>query len=363
MKNQHINLPIVLQKDVTSLFQYSLPLCAILAYPHMNSWYLGKYLDIVGKYSSNDTVWFWTYDAVDYVEKNVSNEIFCFNFFDMSFCKSNFCLQSFILNSLNFSNYLIIFCDEFFIPTSSHYNINHFVHEYLIYGYNSSTFTINCIGFNKKGTYDTLEINLSDLNNAFLSALTQYHENNSLIHKKAIISFKIPSDPLIKDYNSFSKIKYKLKQYFLSSLDIVEIQTSAIYKSPLAPNEQLVYGINTYYLLIHAFKSLKQPFYQIDLRLLLLLLEIKKSILLRLGFLQQQKPKLSPLIHSYQKEIINKFEMLKLHFIKASKTTNDNRFLINSNMIDQKTIDKFVNTINNIRLAEERIIKEIINLL
>lgn len=363
MKNQNIELPIILQKDVTSLFQYSLPLCAILAYPHMKSWYMNKYLDITGKLCSNKTVWFWTYDSVDYIEENASNKIFNFEFYDLSFSKSIRSLHSFILDAFNSSKYLIIFCDEFYIPTSAHYNKNHFVHEYLIYGYNTFTCSLSCIGFNKKGIYSTLKINIVNFNNAFLSALTEYPTNNPIINKKAIISFKVPSETADQKYNNTFQIKDKLNKYSLSSIDKNEIQMSPVYKIPLTPNEQVIYGIDTYKLLIYDIKSLEYTSHDVDLRTFLLLAEIKKSVLLRLLYLQYKIPKLLPLIQTYKKEVNNKFEMLKLYFIKTAKSTNDNRFLINFDESTNKIVNNFTNTITNIYLSEQYIIEKILMLL
>jgi hypothetical protein len=134
---------------------------------------------------------------------------------------------------------------------------------------------------------------------------------------------------------------------FIKNLSII----SPIYKSPLQENELLLSGFKTYDILIMGLRPLAFDIkYTTDIRIIIMVLEMKKSIYNRLLFLMKRYPILQIDIFNYGK-IIKRLEIIKLQYMKKSVQNggkDDEFFIFSLTSQIQEIMDTELNILTQI---------------
>lgn len=72
----------------------------------------------------------------------------------------------FIKDAIDSEEYVIAYLNEYYIPNKRPYNIYHFDHPVLIFGYNTDKEIINIAGYQKSGTYGVDDVPFENIKNA-----------------------------------------------------------------------------------------------------------------------------------------------------------------------------------------------------
>lgn len=350
-----MKLPVVIQKDFTSLFQYALPLCAVLSRPNAMRWYLQKYLSIFGRESEDSSIWFGYADSFDYLSGNDTNQIFDIARTSVSeIKKSNFSLLGYVKKNLQEDRYLVIFVDEFFIKTSSKYHKSHYFHEYLIFGVDETEQSMECVGFDQKNTYQKLSINLKDFVMGFESILI--NEDFFGFTDRMILSFHVPdfSDICTTEINHI--IKKRILDYTYS---VDHISNNKFYGQFLH-NCDVKCGVQSIDLLIRAFEYLlDRQNYSMDVRQILLVYEIRKSIYKRgKEIITTEKERM--LWENYE-GVLKGFNGIYMNFVKYAYITDGEGYQVNHDLIKNRmeNFEAIKKRLEVIKMTEENVLMEI----
>mgnify|MGYP000020600920 CR=1 FL=1 len=174
-------------------------------------------------------------------------------------------INEFIKNAINDDFYVIIKLDEYYIPDRYFYKRKQFIHQTLIYGFNTETKTYNIHGFNEKHTFQVTKLSFEDFNKAF----------NSVRKKQNIDFFKFNKKPDIKFDLS---LVIEWLRYYLYDTN----QVYLIYYGGELENRN--FGINVYDDLIKYIQITDET--NLDIRAFHILWEHKKCMNLRMDYMQ-----------------------------------------------------------------------------
>ncbi|WDF52834.1 hypothetical protein PQ460_10605 [Paenibacillus sp. KACC 21273] len=223
----------------------------------------------------------------------------------------------FIRENIISDYYIWLYIDEFYLPCSSEFGKNHFVHSIMISGFDDLNKTFKIHGYYNKSKYSAKNIDYNDLKFSFYNVnaeidfksyihLIKYNENYNL--ENFVYNTTLFKQQLICHYNSI----------FLPLLNQEDAYNSSI-------SENLTTGLNVYDKLID-FLNLGSLNVDItyDHRPLYVLLEHKKFMLLKLEYLKSQA------FLIFSDDIFKKYELLKnsiekqlVLYIKCSLTKNE----------------------------------------
>lgn len=160
-------LEIVLQNDFNVKLHYAFPLCIILQDKKYIPWFYEHYIDICVE-TYKDGINLWYPDAVSYVDtQHYNNQAIYMNFIDYKLLENDFNIINFIIDKINLDLYSVVFVDEYYISESQHYSKQHFVHEFLIYGYDDIKEQLMAVGFDKRRNFTKLLFSYSEFRKAF----------------------------------------------------------------------------------------------------------------------------------------------------------------------------------------------------
>ncbi|MGN6712772.1 hypothetical protein [Anaerocolumna jejuensis] len=262
---------------------HALPISIIMNYKECLPWFYSNYIQLVCNPNHKDVFLdfltlcpifdnnYWIeflYPGIPWLNKNCIEEYV--------FYKNNLDINEFIIQSINSENYIITALDEYYIPYKKSYQINHYLHDYLIFGYDSEEKEYDILGFDNSHHFGKSKINFDVISNTF---------NNS--HERKINGVdKLYYNPikLLKINEDFSFIlDLQLIKNFL--IDYLESKNSFImFRSIRNITNNLMYGISIYDELIKYFQNddNKESY---DIRALHILWEHKKCMLLRLDYI------------------------------------------------------------------------------
>lgn len=160
----------VVQKSVNNYIFSAINLCIILAYDNLKPWFYENYIQLYyvpnknGRYENSEK-WLDFYGALTAPQEVLEYDRLKKDFFeDMDIIK-------FIESSIDKGHYIYTYYDEYYVKESYKKADNHFVHDLLIYGYDSDNKIIMAIGYSDNRTFTRYEINYKDFETAFESGL------------------------------------------------------------------------------------------------------------------------------------------------------------------------------------------------
>lgn len=246
----------------------------------------------------------------------------------------NLDIHDLIINSINQSNYIVTFLDEFFTPNRTDYQRKHFFHENLIYGYNLKEKTYDILGFNDLRNFDKSKISFQALEQSVKSGIVNLSYN-------PIKLLKVRSD--FKYELDLELIRDLLLDYLNSN------NSSRKLKMIKNPTENCVYGIKVYNEIVNYFQLFKNNSVQFDFRHLHILWEHKKCMLLRVKFISENYVSVG-LDEVYSKYLVLERKCLLIR----------NLFLKYFIAKKPATIEKIILELNYISNMEQEIIPDLI---
>ncbi|MFZ5989710.1 MAG: hypothetical protein ACOYWZ_21660 [Bacillota bacterium] len=163
-------LKVVIQKNINNYLFSAVLLCIILAYDNLKPWFYENYIQLYfvrnkrGRYEKSEK-WLDFYGALtapqEVLEYNKLNKEFFMNIDIMKFIES--CIDD--------GYYFYTYYDEYYVkPNFMKANI-HFVHDLLIYGYDSENRKITAVGYNDNKIFCSYEIDYEAFEIAFKNGL------------------------------------------------------------------------------------------------------------------------------------------------------------------------------------------------
>jgi hypothetical protein len=319
-----MQLPIVIQKELTTFLYEGLPLCIILAHSNIQDWFLGHYLNIssaVCKYctckngAAYQSIRMQYLEGGIYFEPHKNREVLEYHPIRVEPIINDIGLVNFFKESLESGFYSITFFDEYFLSCKMEYKKNHFVHESMIYGYDDSAGGFYAVLLDKDRNFTSAFIPYSEAVNGIKEAYAQTSEvfYQAYLHLlkpiPARVSFDYPNAQL--QLNNYLKSTTALVDtYHLSLYDHMAGDTPASYK----------FGIGVYDELAAAYSAIDPAWVLLWATYMNfhLLAEHKQHVLKTLRHVNTmvlEKPVLSPLLESYSC-VVNEHEVLRMRQLK-----------------------------------------------
>ena len=192
-----------------------------------------------------------------------------------------------IQNEIDNNNYLHIWVDEKFIPTSNKFHRNHYVHPLMVYGYDAEKEIIKTVFFNAYKGQTLLDINYQDMINATLELEKYYYLGGSDVTlKETASSYSLSA--YIKSIFHIDVFAQQLKNYFCCTTESGWEWYSSCRAGVFECSEK-IFGIQIYKQLIKYFSS-RDLVNNIKYKSLHDFISHKKYLLDRLHYIQQTYP-------------------------------------------------------------------------
>jgi len=298
MNTESIELPIVLQKEINSFTFVAFPVCIILTQANLIPWYYENFIGI-----------FLT-DENDLMYKDCDFDFGYYQTFETSrirFSMIGECddIVNMIIKQIELGFYSSIMMNEFFLPESPAYNIEHFLHDSLIYGVNRKEEYFQALRFDRNDVFNKVKYKFSDVKTAFRGILSLLP-----IHYTAITFFT--PKRYEKEYH-FSKRRFVQK--IIEYLDSESFHHSQYVINPL--RKQTHFGFNACVQFIMNIENEKRIDF-LAYRSIHLLYEHKNGIFTRLNYISR-KYVLSNCFETTKNEyelLKNSFNQLRLKALK-----------------------------------------------
>lgn len=206
-------------------------------------------------------------------------------------------VTEFIIDSINRELYVMSFVDEYYIPNRNSYKRNHFPHDILVHSYDLSERKFITSGFvesrqysnNTPVSFEQLNLAMNITNdNEYYSEFSNWSNKINLLRVRYDWSYNF-------DLNAF---KQSISDYLLS------FNSSLRFSMLRNVDDDNAYGIEVYKYLRHYIDSFDEKY--IDIRILHLIWEHKKNMIIKLNFVSTH-------YHEINNVIIEKFYWIEKH--------------------------------------------------
>lgn len=259
-EGEKLELPVVLQQKVKTYLHRSLPLCILMSYDNYKNWYMSNYIQIFASEEKG-------YVLMNYLEPRDSfidvADVVCLGFH--MFRKEDDFLE-FIKDKLSRGYYIIANLDERELKHTGSYQKEHYVHSRLLYGYDEERQVVKGIGFDDSWIFNWVENDFLEVQKAYIGALQYYKESAPWCEWSGIQLIK-PRTPEKQFPFSIKRFVKELHDYVYSCEDAYRLYSFNL------NSEKVVYGINTYDLVIEKLNYMLKGEVHIDYRAIHLLYE------------------------------------------------------------------------------------------
>ena len=146
--------------------------------------------------------------------------------------------------------YTYIWLDKFYIPDILDYQLNHFVHPVMIFGYNNDNNKFSCVDFDSVKGIVRHEINYEDFIKAFYNGKEYYLNGGSeVMLRETIISYKIKNNYCRLQF-CVNRFLVELKNYIFSKPSKIKIRYQYVKR------KNAVYGLRIYDKIIDVLTNL-----------------------------------------------------------------------------------------------------------
>lgn len=277
-------LPIEKDLNVRTYLYHALPNSIIMSDKNYETYFYNQFIQLV--YFKNNNVPKITLDFfhtkfidLDIFQKEIISK--------QTLNNNNVNIDNYIINAINSGYYIIVYLNEYHIPTRNVYmhdeseDTRYYMHENLIYGYDENAKIFYSLAYDYRYIFCTTEIPFENL----IQGFNDTKENNKVISLKlnksypSSLNLNLIHKSLIDYYNSTNSYKAnKLIDYY-GELDY------------LTPNEfdNAAYGLNAMKNLQICLNKTIATNASIDMRAFFLLKEHKKLMFKRLDYLNKNK--------------------------------------------------------------------------
>lgn len=177
-------------------------------------------------------------------------------------------IHSFIMECIDSKEYFYSTFDEFYVPHRVNFGKLHFVHDFMIYGYDSGQKEYLLLGFDERQTYKTTSIRYDEFEKAYFSDGNRL-EYVHLINKNENARFEFDIH-----------LVYEMLDDYINSRNTSE--RHRMYNNPM---ENFVFGMEIYEYLRIYFTLLGEERFENDIKLLHIFYEHKKCMALRIEYM------------------------------------------------------------------------------
>jgi len=299
---ENVILPINTEKLITLYTDYALPLCVILSNNENKSWFYQYFIQIYSGINHNVKYFAITYVDCDETFKEVLNTD-CIRLNEIKNIRN---IVEYIISKLNENYYIIVNIDEYFIKNKCNYQVEHFYHKTLIYGFSIKERELLAIGFDSKQFFTDIKISFDELQESY---------NYSRIDRDDYPIFKLLSLKQTTNCTKFNIERFinELHNYIFSVKEGYEDSKKLSY---IEGNR--AFGINAYYDLIYQLENFNTVEYQPRFHDFHIFWEHRRGIYDRLKYLMSQyklSDKSKQLINEYS-QIVHNCNTIRNKYIK-----------------------------------------------
>lgn len=211
----------------------------------------------------------------------------------------------FIKNCLNYGYYIVTFIDEFYLEYSLKHMKIHHIHDISIHGYNEYTSMLQITIYDKKGSYNSIEISFTDF--------IESYEVTLKVKEKYSFYDKI----MLFTPNSSFNYEFDIELFYQLMSDFYNSANTSNRFSMINCRNNFLYGLDTYNILLDQIDS------KVDLRAFQILWEHKKVIVKALEYIMEQFDLNLIESHYKYKQIENDSLILRNLLIKFSISGNE----------------------------------------
>lgn len=264
-----------------------------------------------------------------------------------SLSKLKISIHEYIEQYIDMDYYLYFQVDEFFIPERGAYKKRHYLHDILVYGYNSGK-EYYVVGYNQDGLYVTSKVSCSQFEKAFI---------NNFVDKE---SNEWADNIYLLKYNKKCHYKFNLSLVIKLLCDYLnsenEFEQKKRYGNPL---DDTVYGISCYDKIIEYLNYLQQgvhPFkeYGIDNRIFRTIQEHKAIMYDRIKYLNENIVCINDLLIEYSEvcNLAKRCHLLAIKYRLSPKSSIIDRlknYIIEIKEKDRKIIEKLLTRLQRMK--------------
>ncbi|MDP4095032.1 MAG: hypothetical protein Q8920_16945 [Bacillota bacterium] len=270
--NNRKELPVA-QSPITGLQYLAYPLSILLNHKECFPWFYSNYIQLQWnkKFAPHFTFFIDNFLMnIPWLDMpSLNRRILQFNKID---------LELFIINSIDEGYYFHSYFDEFFIPNRLAFQNQHFVHDFMITGYDLEKREYTILGFTKGRVFETCNVTFSDFYKAYNS--TECLERGNYWEYQVKLLRKTEDIKYEFDMHNV----YDLLQDYLFSRD--SSQRLRLYRNPESIN---IYGMEVYTYLRKYLGLLIKKEVARDLRPLYIFYEHKKCMAMRIKYMIENK--------------------------------------------------------------------------
>lgn len=268
-------LPIA-KSPIIGLQYLAYPLCIILNYEECYPWFYSNYIqlqwnkDLVSKFTfylpcteKIPEMVFIPWLDVQLMQKATS-------------AANGVDIIRYIISSIDEGYYFYSHFDELFVPKRSSYKKKHFIHDFMITGYDTDKKLFYVLGYSSNAVFETTEIKFEQLEEALFSHVEEEDKAASWLHNTIILLRKTDSCTYGFDLGN---VYCSLQDYLLKT------DSGKIFSMFEKPKGEHVYGIDVYSYLRKYFNLLIDNKIGYDFRPIHTLYEHKKCMSMRLGYM------------------------------------------------------------------------------
>ena len=256
-----VQLPIA-ESPIIGLHYLAYPLNILLNYEDCMPWFYSNYIQLV---LSKD----FSIPLTFYPNSFSTNPLLgCHVMVKEIIQNNNINIHNFIMERINNKDYFYSTFDEFYVPNRFFFNKDHFNHDFMIYGYDSHKMEYDLMGFDENRNYASSKISFLQFEKAFFSDSS----------KTGFIHLLSKRDNVKYDFD-LRLVFEMLDDYYNSRNSSEKVRMNGC----LLVNR--VFGLEVYKYLKEYFKFLMCEDFDSDIRLLHILYEHKKCMLMRLEYM------------------------------------------------------------------------------
>lgn len=323
-----LQLPIA-DSPIIGLQYIAYPLCILLNYEESFPWFYSNYIQILWstKYNSSPTFFPESINTnpllgVQYIKKQ-------------HLARHNISIHALIKESLESNQYIYSKFDEFYVPNRLAYGEVHYIHDFLLYGYDLDNSEYFLLGYNEKQHFAPTRISFSEFEKAFFST---HNEDPGLDLINANLNTQYDFDvtlvcEMLDDYLNSRNSSERCRVYGVKYKDYV-------------------FGMGLYEPMKGYFQSMKDSDEIIDLRLLHVLYEHKKCMSMRIKYMLENN-------------YLDKNTTLYDDYVKIENKTLEIRNLqIKYNLHRNISyLDRTIQALTAIEAAEKALLEDLLNML
>ncbi|MEK4007728.1 hypothetical protein [Paenibacillus sp. FSL H3-0333] len=245
---------------------YSYPLAIILNYESSYPWFYSNYIQLAFNRDMNAPVPFcfymYDYAIVPWLTTyRLSREVYAL---------TDKPIVDFVKAALDKEYYVYLNLDEYFVPERFTYGKEHFSHDSLVYGYDSSTRSFHILGFNGKGMYVSSQITFQAFEASFRYLDQMGNECNQIV---------------LYQYKEDGKYDFNQKLVCESLEDYLYSRNTSERFSMVESPWERAYGMEIYDVLLKYFNNLSEGEAAADVRHVHILWEHKHCMKLRTEYM------------------------------------------------------------------------------